>query len=485
MGGSLAGAGVGALAGAAIAGGAQKVAPAIGGLFGNVPTRARIAAVSEDEARRLSAETAIPIMTSDAIPPRTFMGRIAQVTGERIPFAGTGGKRSAQQERRVEAIRDVLDEFGGLSGDQAIDNVMQDLSAQRSNAITEFTGIKRRIIDKLVGKGTVPVENTVRAIDQQITHLRSLNTEEVAPVIEKLEDWRTAIQGQGIENVETLRKQFGEAFRSPELAAVRDTGTKALSAIYGPLREDMTAYVAANLGKGEARRFTRANESLAEMAGELNVTRLRNVLRTGEATPEDVGKLLFSSKPSEVRRLYNGLSDKGKANARTAIMQQVFDRLGGDVDNISPDRFLSVMRQVGEPVGVFFQGADAVRLQGVVRAVQLTRRAGAASAAPPTGAQNWPMLAALGLGGTLGGVKGAAAGASIGLVARVYESQAVRNALLKLGRTQPGSTQESAAFARLQGIATREAGSNVVNFPVAEALAQSPGRLAARENEDN
>ena len=44
-------------------------------------------------------QVGVRIMTSDVKPPRTFVGKVAQATGERIIGTGTGGMRAAQQDR--------------------------------------------------------------------------------------------------------------------------------------------------------------------------------------------------------------------------------------------------------------------------------------------------------------------------------------------------------------------------------------------------
>lgn len=480
------GSGTNALLGAATGATIAPIA-AMGGnaLARKVGTPSRTAGreVTEDAAA-LSDETGIRIMTSDAVPPDTFTGKVARSIGERIPYAGTGGPRAAQQEERKTAVREVLEEFGGIGEAAAIDDVMRDLSAQRSAALTRWTNVKQGIKQQL-GGDPVPVTDAQRAITQQIVRLRSLNSDEFAPVIAKLENWRTALEGQSIENIELLRRQIGDAFKAPELASVRSTGEDALSAIYGPLRDDITRYVRGVLGEDAGRRWTAANRNLSEMAGELKVGRLKSVLRTGGATPEDVGKLLFSARPSEIRQVYRGLSEDGRANARAAIMQHVFQKLGSDVENISPDRFLNVIKTVSRPIGVFFEGADALRVQGLIRALKITRQAAVASAAPPTGVQNAPVLGALGLGALFEPATAIGTGVSIGLLARAYESAPVRNALLKLARTKPGSPQERTVYQHLQGAIARLPAANDNAGLVGQALSQSPGRLAAAEQEQD
>lgn len=66
----------------------------------------------------------ITLMTTDVVPPRTFASKWVQTIGERIPAAGTGGVRQAQQTERIEAVRNVLRDFGADDAARASDDVM-------------------------------------------------------------------------------------------------------------------------------------------------------------------------------------------------------------------------------------------------------------------------------------------------------------------------------------------------------------------------
>jgi hypothetical protein len=477
----VAGLGTGAAIGAATGGVAGAVGRYLGrerpppGGPGGSP---RGPSVSAQEATELSETTGIPIMTSDVLPPKTFLGRNAQTISENIPYAGTGGLRGAQQDARTQAAVSMLDEFGGLSGTPAIDRVMADLASQRGDALTRWTNVKKGIKRQLADSGPVQVGQTIQAISRQIAALKRIDTKAARQVIEELRNWGFALTGKGIDEIEAIRKDMGAAFTAPELAAARDTGEQALSAIYNPMRQDIAAHVEQHAGKEGLARWNAANKNLARMAGETRTSGLRRVLQTGQATPEDVGKLLFSGKPSEIRVLYNGLSETGRANARAAIMQRVFEKLGSDAEEISPDRFLTELKRVGKPIGVFFEGADANRVTGLMRAIQLTRRAAQASAAPPTGKQNLPFL--MGLSVPLTGGLSAAIGVTAGLMARVYESRPVRTALLKLARSKAGSSQETQAYREVrQAVAEAAIDPAVSQFPPQAANDATAGSIAA------
>jgi len=366
---------------------------------------------------------------------------------------------------------DLLRNFGVAEGAAANENILsavsRDLLKTRGGRLSKYTSMKDAVITDLKDAGPVDVTRTVAQIDQEIANLRSLRTGGVQPVIDRLEDWKRAItgtrevtqpdgtvvleqRGQPITNIEVLRKQIGEAFSDPSLAAVRSTGEKALSRIYAPLREDMGDFIKANGQRRDYDKWRVANRKLSEMAGELETTVLRNALAKGEATPEVVRSLLLSQKPSDARLLYRNLSPEGKANARTAVLQEAFQKAGGEFENLSPDRFKQSLVRLGTQVGVFFSGQDLKAAEGLLRTLKMTERAGQAGVSPPTGVQAVPVVGAAFLTDLLGGMGGAmAGGATIGGLARIYESAAVRNALLKIPQVAVGSAEEAELIKRV------------------------------------
>lgn len=394
-------------------------------------------------------QVGVRVMTSDVLPPQTFASRWLQGIGEKIPIVGTGGMRQAQQGQRVQAIRDVLLEFGADDVARASDDVMKDLASKRAGDITKYTGLKRGVIDKLSGSGSVPVDNTVQAIDDQIAKLNALNTQEVAPVVARLEDWKGAIQGQSIDNIEMLRAQIGESFKAPDMAASRSIGEKALTSIYRPLRDDMGNFIKQNGDRTDYTKWKVANARLSESMGELKKDALKSVLRKGEETPEVVQSLLFSAKPSDVKALMSGLTADGKANARVAILAKAAKDAGG-IENISPEKFISSVNKLGVPMGIAFTGADADRVNGLIRVLKLTSQASKSALNPPTGQQAIPIVGTALLTDIFGGAGAAlATTAGIGTLARIYESAPVRNILMKIPKVKAGSPEEAALFKRL------------------------------------
>lgn len=422
------------------------------------PNAALPAAIREAE------QSGIRVMTTDVREPTTFAGKWLQRAGEMIPVAGTGGPRAAQQQERIDASVDLLRNYGvseaSAADNNVISNVAKDLLGRRSANLTKYTGMKTDVIEGLKDVGPVDVTRTVKAIDDEVSKLRGLRSSSYEPVIARLEDWKKAItgtrevtlpgggtrteaRGQPITNIEQLRKDVGAAFTSPELSSVRSIGEKALSRIYAPLREDMADFIKANGQRRDFDKWNIANKQLSSMAGELELGVMKNALAKGEATPEVVRSMLFSAKPSDVKALYRNLSADGKRNARTAVLQEAFNKVGGNFENVSPDQFKRQLIRLSSPIGVFFSGQDLKAVEGLAKALKMTEQAGRAGVSPPTGVQNLPVLGGMILTDIFGGMGGAiVSGATIGGAARLYESAPVRNLLLKLPQTVKGSAQE-------------------------------------------
>jgi len=459
-----AGGGPGAQLAAGLAGGVAGGRAA--GISAEAPSAALPAAVREAE------DVGIRVMTTDVRQPTTFAGRWLQRTGEMIPMAGTGGPRAAQQQERIDASVDLLRNYGVTEASAAdntiISNVAKDLLARRGENLTKYTGMKTEVIDRLSQpNSTVPVAKSVAKIDEEIARLNKISPTQFKPVVDRLITWRddltgtrevalpngqtqTVVQGQPLATIEVLRKQIGEAFTDPSLAAVRSEGEKVLSRIYAPLREDMADYIKANGQRRDFDKWNIANKQLASMAGELELGAMKAALAKGDTSPEVIRTMLFSAKPSDIKALYRGLSAEGKRNARTAVLQEAFSKVGGNFENLSPDQFKRQLIRLGSPIGVFFSGQDLKAVEGLTRALKMTEQAGRAGVSPPTGVQAVPVVGAAVLTDILGGAgAGIVGGATIGGIARLYESAPVRNILLKLPQTTKGSPQEQELIKQL------------------------------------
>lgn len=448
------------------------------GLAGIKATPSPVGPVQEAE------KAGVRLMTSDVRQPTTFAGRWLRSASEKIPIAGTGPVRASQQAQRVAAVKDIVRQYGAEDLAAVADDVMDDLLAKRASDLSRWSTAKNEVIDAVsqaAGTGSVPMPATTAKIDESIAALTSLKTAQVKPVIAILDDWKQAIQDQDLQSIEVLRKQIGEAFTAPEMASVRSTGERILSGIYPSVKQDMTEYIKSVGGESAVNKWQVANKELTKMMGELDLGAIKTALSKGEMTPEAIKSILFSSRRSDVEALYRNLSPDGRAAARSAILAKAAqdatvptEHIG---DYISPDKFATQVKKLGDQVGVFFTGEDLKQVEGLVRVLDYTKRAATAGAMPTTGVQLAIPAGAAALtqifGSGLDGFMGAmAASAGAGGVARIYESKAVRDILTKLPTLKAGGPEEAAMIKRLIGAAQA-----VMNSPTRQATSQS--RLAA------
>jgi hypothetical protein len=349
--------------------------------------------------------------------------------------------RETQQNARIAAVRDIVTDYGGANADALPEQIVADLAQRRSANIQRYSNSKNEVINRLASAGTVPLQATMQQIGSQIAALRRRATAPANEAADELERIMNDIQGRNLFELEAYRKdELANVFRNDPANQIsppaRQAGQNALRSIYNPLREDMGDFIRQNGQRRDYNRWSVANARLTEEAGELQKQSLASVLRTGAATPEVVNNLLFSNKPSDVAALYRNLSPQGRAVARQAIIARIATRATNAGDEaVSPTRFANEVRNTGRSVGVFFNGNELTRLEGLTRVLNATRRAGEANVFPTTGAQNFLPTLITGGVGAFGGVEALAAGAGIGLAARLYESPAVRNLLLQASRT--------------------------------------------------
>ena len=422
----------------------------------------------------------IRLLTSDVRPPRTFPEKILQTAGERVPFVGTSGMRQAQQVERIDAVRNLLRDYGADDVARLSDDVMKDLLRKRSSDIQKYTKAKKEVINRLSDKGIVPVTQASQAIDDQIAILTRRRTEGSDEAIERLKQIKDDLKDRDLFQLEAYRqdelaKIFMDDPARPMSLAARDAGEKALRAVYDPLRKDMIDFIRQVGERRDVDKFMVANKRLSETASDMRNASLKSVLLKGDVKPEVIENLLFRGKPSEVRAVYSKLTPEGRATARAAILAKAGrdatdDVAGGQV--ISPDKFANNVKKMGDSVGVFFTGDDLKRIEGLTRVLNITKRATQAAAAPATGVQAVPFLAADVLLEFFGSRTGATvAAASVGVLARIYESAPVRNMLLQMAKTKPGSAEEAALAKRLLStIQTQSEAVQAVGREVADVL---------------
>lgn len=426
-----------------------------------VASRARqvpSAAISPEQQAILSAgkEANVPVMTSDVLPPKTFMGKQAQAVGERIPIAGTGGARQGQQTARQGAVEEIAQKYGAPSYETIVGSVKGKVGAIKKAAgrVIDQTG------QQLDAVGPVAPTRSIQAIDDAIRVLERPNVfnPTASKHIENLTSLRDAL-ASGQQVFSTLRqsrtavKELLDEVDAVGRSQMPSYPKKLVAGVHSAMKGDMDDFAAANLTPRQAGQLAKANKVYGDEANLLRNSRLKNVLDKGDMTPEVVRNMIYSNKPSENRILYDSLGTAGRQQVKAALIDDAATKAMRSGE-INPNAFGAELAKHEKKLDVFFKGDERNSIKGLVRLLQVTRRAQDAAAAPTT-------TGAIGLPYAMGAAALADLGATVttaitaGRLARAYESAPVRDLLLKISNTSPGTRAEG-EYARALLSALRE-----------------------------
>ena len=377
----------------------------------------------------------VPLHTTDVLQPNSRVGRMAQTTAENIPFAGTSTMRANQQEARSQ----LVDEFASRFGEYDPSIVVGSLKA-KSSGIRRAAGNRLEQVQNAMAGVNIQPSRAIQQIDNEIADLQKLGGAADNETISKLKVYRDELSrnagasgpmAMDLQQLSALRSQFRQDVKG-ERQALINRSEAAVNRVYNAMTGDIDSAIGQNLGNDTLRRYKQANAIYADEANKLQNTRLKNVIMKGDLTPEVVNNMLFSKNKSEVQNLYRSVGQVGRAQMRNGIIGKAMEKSGG-----SPDQFLRQVNLMSNQTGIAFKGRDAAYLKGLKNYLESTKRAGQAGVTTPTGQQTIPFI--LGIGSAtnpaLVGV-----GGGYGLLARMYESEPARNAMLRLANTPRGST---------------------------------------------
>ncbi|EBW3223010.1 lytic transglycosylase domain-containing protein [Salmonella enterica subsp. enterica serovar Ago] len=382
----------------------------------------------------------VPLHTTDVLQPNSRVGRMAQTTAENIPFAGTSSMRANQQEARSQ----LVDEFASRFGEYDPSIVIGSLKAKTSG-IRKAAGNRLEQVQSAMTGVNIQPTRAIQQIDDEIGKLQKLGQVADTDTISKLQAYRNELaKGDvNLEQLSRLRTQFRMDVRG-ERTQMPPPAEAAVQRVYRAMTGDIDNSIGQNLGNDTLRRYKQANAVYADEASKLQNTRLKNVLMKGDLTPEVVNNMLFSKNKSEVQNLYRSVGQVGRAQMRNGIIGKAMEKSGG-----SPDQFLRQVNLMSNQTGIAFKGRDAAYLKGLKNYLESTKRAGQAGVTTPTGQQTIPFI--LGIG-TVTNPALVGVGGAYGLLARMYESEPARNAMLRLANTPRGSTAFEKALSDVERI---------------------------------
>ncbi|EHF2763498.1 lytic transglycosylase domain-containing protein [Salmonella enterica] len=389
----------------------------------------------------------VPLLTTDVLQPNSRVGRMAQTTAENIPFAGTSTMRANQQEARSQ----LVDEFASRFGEYDPSIVVGSLKAKTSG-IKRAAGNRLEQVQNAMAGVNIQPSKAIQQIDTEIASLQKLGKVADNDTISKLQAYRDELTrnagasgpvAMDLQQLSGLRSQFRQDVKG-ERTVLPNRSDAAIQRIYNAMTSDIDSAIGQNLGNDTLRRYKQANAIYADEANKLQNTRLKNVIMKGDLTPEVVNNMLFSKNKSEVQNLYRSVGQVGRAQMRNGIIGKAMEKSGG-----SPDQFLRQVNLMSNQTGIAFKGRDAAYLKGIKSYLEATKRAGQAGVTTPTGQQTIPFI--LGIG-TVTNPALVGVGGGYGLLARMYESEPARNAMLRLANTPRGSTAFEKALSDVERI---------------------------------
>lgn len=420
---------------------------------GSVPRRAvDFIKAKPDAAKKAIVETGkqhgIKVLNTDVNPPTTFAGKMAQSMSEKLGPLGSGSARAKQQIGRQKIVEALADEFEVDIQNPLAEDIVKNLKAESARKLAAAEELRSGAVDKLSEFGPVPASKAQAAVNRQAAKQAKLKDAGSPEIVDEMKDYLASIDGGDFAQFKDVRVELIRDIKALENATDSPQAQRrlaALKSLKNGIDEDMSNF-ATSTDRTAAANWIKSNRQFADELTNTKQTELKRILKKGDATPETVLTILKSGKPSELNRLKSSIGPDGIKSARAAIVRDMLDESGFFRGDVNPNRLATAMGKTRrqQAVNVFFDEAGKTRLEGLRKLLDATRRAQDASAAPPTGVQLVPFAGAstLGAGLTVDPITTIATATTVSVIAKAYESRAMRNVLMRLGQTKPGSKAE-------------------------------------------
>ncbi|HFH0415480.1 TPA: DNA transfer protein [Salmonella enterica subsp. diarizonae serovar 61:i:z] len=380
-------------------------------------------------------------MTSDIARPVNEMGALGKglVQGGEGAILGTGSKRAEQYATRSKLVSNYLDRFGEYNPDDVVQSLTRTLKGRKDAAGAVINDVTNKM-----GNATIDTSNTMNALNTAIARQERLGSSANKNLLSSLRSLRDEIinPATDLDMTFDLLRQHRTAFRSNvqgDSMVFPNQAKAATNMVENAMSRDLRNAVGKSLRASDAAAYLKANSDYANVYNKVLNKNIANKLNkaSNEATPELINSVVYSRKPSDVKRIWSALDNKGKDAMRAAYISKIAEKTGD-----SPAKFINEVNKLkaqsgGEIYNTIFSGRHMKELDALHDVLRQTARSDSANVVTQTGqalANPVRLGAAI---PTLG--KSLAAEAGYGLAMRVYESKPVRNMLLRLANTKPGT----------------------------------------------
>ncbi|EHC5004644.1 DNA transfer protein [Escherichia coli] len=373
-------------------------------------------------------------MTSDVIPPKNAFTRGLTQDAEGA-LLGTGSKRAEQYAKRSQLVKKQLEKYGEYSPSVVVDDLYGSLKSRKDSAGSVIEDITTKM-----GDTPVDTSKSIKVIDNVLTRANRLGKVANKDLIRGLSDLREELAKPDIDFglLRELRSALRESIQGDAMV-FPNSAKAATDAVERAMGADLRNNAARYLGAGEAARYVKANSDYSNVFNKVLNKRIANNLNKAkkEFTPELINSVVFSRKPSDIKRIWPALSEDGKNAMRAAYISKIAEKAGD-----SPTKFLTELNKLksqsdGQIYNTIFSGRHMKELDALHEVLQQTARSDTANVVTQTGQSQANRIRTIGATATLGVSMGLEAG--FGAMMRLYESKAARNALLRLANTKAGT----------------------------------------------
>lgn len=396
--------------------------------------------IAPEVAKKIATSESMGVtpMTSDVIPPKNAFTRGLTQDAEGA-LLGTGSKRAEQYATRSKLVSNYFDRFGEYNPDDVVKSLTTTLRGRKDAAGAVINDVTNKM-----GNAAVDTTNTMNALNTAIARQERLGTSANQSLLTSLRNLREELANPATDLDVTfdLLRQHRTAFRSNvqgDAMVFPNQAKAATNMVENAMSKDLRNAVAKNLGASDAAKYLKANSDYANVYNKVLNKNIANKLNkaSSEASPELINTVVLSRKPSDVKRIWSALDDKGKDAMRAAYVSKIAEKAGD-----SPAKFITEVNKLksqsgGEIYNTIFSGKHMKELDALHEVLQQTARSDTANVVTQTGQSQANRIRTIGATATLGVSMGLEAG--FGAMMRLYESKAARNALLRLANTKAGT----------------------------------------------
>lgn len=392
--------------------------------------------IAPEVAKKIATSESMGVtpMTSDVIPPKNAFTRGLTQDAEGA-LLGTGSKRAEQYAKRSQLVKKQLEKYGEYSPSVVVDDLYGSLKSRKDSAGSVIEDITTKM-----GDTPVDTSKSIKVIDNVLTRANRLGKVANKDLIRGLSDLREELAKPDIDFglLRELRSALRESIQGDAMV-FPNSAKAATDAVERAMGADLRNNAARYLGAGEAARYVKANSDYSNVFNKVLNKRIANNLNKAkkEFTPELINSVVFSRKPSDIKRIWPALSEDGKNAMRAAYISKIAEKAGD-----SPTKFLTELNKLksqsdGQIYNTIFSGRHMKELDALHEVLQQTARSDTANVVTQTGQSQANRIRTIGATATLGVSMGLEAG--FGAMMRLYESKAARNALLRLANTKAGT----------------------------------------------